>query len=33
MPLSHPEDIVPHTRLAIAKIQNSELYSETGWPA
>ncbi|MBM7439979.1 hypothetical protein JOC24_003402 [Streptomyces sp. HB132] len=28
-----PDDLVPYTRLAIAKIQSAELHSETGWPA
>lgn len=28
-----PDDLVPYTRVAIGKIQNGELYSETGWPA
>ncbi|MFG3323833.1 NUDIX domain-containing protein [Streptomyces sp. NPDC048171] len=32
-PTALPDDLVPYTRLAIAKIQNDELYSETGWPA
>lgn len=32
-PTALPDDLVPYTRLAIAKIQNGELYSETGWPA
>ncbi|MGV9511541.1 NUDIX hydrolase [Streptomyces tendae] len=32
-PAALPENLVPYTRLAIAKIQNGELYSETGWPA
>ncbi|GAA3821612.1 NUDIX domain-containing protein [Streptomyces chiangmaiensis] len=32
-PAALPDDLVPYTRLAIAKIQNGELYSETGWPA
>ncbi|MFG3337262.1 NUDIX domain-containing protein [Streptomyces tendae] len=32
-PAALPGDLVPYTRLAIAKIQNGELYSETGWPA
>ncbi|MFJ2774757.1 NUDIX domain-containing protein [Streptomyces sp. NPDC087300] len=32
-PASLPDDLVPYTRLAIEKIQNGELYSETGWPA
>ncbi|CAL9413074.1 hypothetical protein SUDANB145_01697 [Streptomyces sp. enrichment culture] len=31
-PAALPDDLVPYTRLAIAKIQNGELYSETGWP-
>ncbi|MFG2548202.1 NUDIX domain-containing protein [Streptomyces sp. NPDC048594] len=31
-PAALPNDLVPYTRLAIAKIQNGELYSETGWP-
>ncbi|WP_224306772.1 NUDIX hydrolase [Streptomyces olivaceus] len=31
-PAALPADLVPYTRLAIAKIQNGELYSETGWP-
>jgi 8-oxo-dGTP pyrophosphatase MutT (NUDIX family) len=28
-----PDDLVPYTRQAIAKIRNGELYSETGWTA
>ncbi|MGW4550204.1 NUDIX domain-containing protein [Streptomyces violaceorubidus] len=32
-PAALPDDLVPYTRLAIAEIQNGELYSETGWPA
>ncbi|MZE68675.1 NUDIX domain-containing protein [Streptomyces sp. SID5789] len=32
-PAALPDDLVPYTRVAIAKIQNGELYSETGWPA
>ncbi|MFK4547302.1 8-oxo-dGTP pyrophosphatase MutT (NUDIX family) [Streptomyces tendae] len=32
-PAALPGDLVPYTRLALAKIQNGELYSETGWPA
>ncbi|MEU3099761.1 NUDIX domain-containing protein [Streptomyces sp. NPDC006967] len=32
-PAALPDDLVPYTRLAIEKIQNDELYSETGWPA
>lgn len=32
-PAALPDDLVPYTRLTIAKIQNGELYSETGWPA
>ncbi|MEU1147462.1 NUDIX domain-containing protein [Streptomyces sp. NPDC005863] len=32
-PTALPDDLVPYTRLAITKIQNGELYSETGWPA
>ncbi|MFG2429549.1 NUDIX domain-containing protein [Streptomyces sp. NPDC048590] len=32
-PAALPDDLVPYTRLAIEKIQNGELYSETGWPA
>ncbi|WP_109031248.1 NUDIX domain-containing protein [Streptomyces rubrogriseus] len=32
-PAALPDDLVPYTRQAIAKIQNGELYSETGWPA
>ncbi len=32
-PAALPADLVPYTRLAIEKIQNGELYSETGWPA
>ncbi|MFB7652967.1 MULTISPECIES: NUDIX domain-containing protein [unclassified Streptomyces] len=32
-PSALPDDLVPYTRVAIAKIQNGELYSETGWPA
>ncbi|WP_338673872.1 NUDIX domain-containing protein [Streptomyces sp. SCSIO 30461] len=31
-PAALPDDLVPYTRLAIGKIQNGELYSETGWP-
>ncbi|WP_327290469.1 NUDIX domain-containing protein [Streptomyces sp. NBC_01198] len=31
-PTALPDDLVPYTRVAIAKIQNGELYSETGWP-
>lgn len=26
-----PDDLVPYTRVALEKIQNGELYSETGW--
>ncbi|WP_447035460.1 NUDIX domain-containing protein [Streptomyces sp. DSM 118878] len=32
-PATLPDALVPYTRLVIAKIQNGELYSETGWPA
>ncbi|MFF0165366.1 NUDIX domain-containing protein [Streptomyces prasinus] len=32
-PAALPDDLVPYTRVAIGKIQNGELYSETGWPA
>ncbi len=32
-PNALPDDLVPYTRMAIGKIQNGELYSETGWPA
>ncbi|MEV0577198.1 NUDIX domain-containing protein [Streptomyces sp. NPDC050392] len=32
-PNALPDDLVPYTRVAIEKIQNGELYSETGWPA
>ncbi|WP_432102147.1 hypothetical protein [Streptomyces sp. bgisy091] len=32
-PAALPDDLVPYTRLAIEKIQNGELYSETGWLA
>ncbi|AGJ58878.1 NUDIX domain-containing protein [[Kitasatospora] papulosa] len=32
-PAALPDDLVPYTRLAIAKILSGELYSETGWPA
>ncbi|MFE4217852.1 NUDIX domain-containing protein [Streptomyces sp. NPDC056844] len=32
-PAALPDDLVPYTRSAIAKIRNGELYSETGWPA
>ncbi|MET9356733.1 NUDIX domain-containing protein [Streptomyces sp. NPDC006617] len=32
-PAALPDNLVPYTRQAIAKIQNGELYSETGWPA
>ncbi|MEU0308881.1 NUDIX domain-containing protein [Streptomyces cyaneofuscatus] len=28
-----PDELVPYTRTAIAKIQTGELYSEMGWPA
>ncbi|MET8102418.1 NUDIX domain-containing protein [Streptomyces sp. NPDC005236] len=31
-PAALPDDLVPYTRVAIAKIQNGEVYSETGWP-
>lgn len=31
-PAAPPDNLVPYTRAAIAKIQNGELYSETGWP-
>lgn len=30
-PAALPDDLVPYTRVAIEKIQNGELYSETGW--
>ncbi|MFB6961391.1 NUDIX domain-containing protein [Streptomyces sp. NPDC056309] len=32
-PAALPDDLVSYTRVAIEKIQNGELYSETGWPA
>ncbi|MGV9921567.1 NUDIX domain-containing protein [Streptomyces cellulosae] len=32
-PATLPDNLVPYTRVAIGKIQNGELYSETGWPA
>lgn len=32
-PAALPDDLVPYTRSAIAKIQDGELYSESGWPA
>ncbi|MGW5590306.1 NUDIX domain-containing protein [Streptomyces sp. NPDC003857] len=32
-PAALPDDLVPYTRVAIAKIQNGDLYSETGWLA
>lgn len=32
-PSALPNELVPYTRVAIEKIQNGELYSETGWPA
>ncbi|MFF8732312.1 NUDIX domain-containing protein [Streptomyces sp. NPDC015171] len=32
-PAALPDNVVPYTRVAIGKIQNGELYSETGWPA
>ncbi|MEU0723693.1 NUDIX domain-containing protein [Streptomyces sp. NPDC006140] len=32
-PAALPDNVVPYTRQAISKIQNGELYSETGWPA
>ncbi|WP_414169152.1 NUDIX domain-containing protein [Streptoverticillium reticulum] len=32
-PAALPDDLVDYTRVAIEKIQNGELYSETGWPA
>ncbi|WP_062643785.1 NUDIX domain-containing protein [Streptomyces maremycinicus] len=32
-PAALPDDLVSYTRMAIGKIQNGELYSETGWPA
>ncbi|MGA5343533.1 NUDIX hydrolase [Streptomyces griseoincarnatus] len=32
-PAALPDDLVPYTRVAIGKIQNGELYSESGWPA
>ncbi|WP_420036118.1 NUDIX domain-containing protein [Streptomyces sp. cg28] len=31
-PAALPDDLVPYTRMVIEKIQNGELYSETGWP-
>ncbi|MEU9059105.1 NUDIX domain-containing protein [Streptomyces sp. NPDC048430] len=31
-PAALPDVLVPYTRVAIEKIQNGELYSETGWP-
>ncbi|MFD7862250.1 NUDIX domain-containing protein [Streptomyces sp. NPDC059783] len=31
-PAALPDDLVPYTRVAIERIQNGELYSETGWP-
>ncbi|MFJ6695369.1 NUDIX domain-containing protein [Streptomyces sp. NPDC091272] len=30
-PTALPDNLVPYTRLAIAKIRSGELYSETGW--
>jgi 8-oxo-dGTP pyrophosphatase MutT (NUDIX family) len=32
-PAALPDNLVPCARLAVAKIQNGEPYSETGWPA
>ncbi|MEU8729366.1 NUDIX domain-containing protein [Streptomyces tendae] len=32
-PAALPDDLVAYTRVAIEKIQNGELYSETGWSA
>ncbi|MFD5269505.1 NUDIX domain-containing protein [Streptomyces sp. NPDC058335] len=32
-PAALPDGLVPYTRQAITKIQNGDLYSETGWPA
>ncbi|WP_432012692.1 NUDIX domain-containing protein [Streptomyces cucumeris] len=32
-PAALPDNLVPYTRVAIEKIQNGELYSETGWSA
>ncbi|MFH8391503.1 NUDIX domain-containing protein [Streptomyces sp. NPDC018036] len=32
-PAALPDDLVPYTRVVLEKIQNGELYSETGWPA
>ncbi|AKZ53386.1 putative MutT family protein [Streptomyces ambofaciens ATCC 23877] len=32
-PAALPDNLVSHTRQAIAKIQNGDLYSESGWPA
>ncbi|WP_331735544.1 NUDIX domain-containing protein (plasmid) [Streptomyces sp. NBC_01166] len=32
-PEALPDNLVPYARVAIAKIQDGELYSETGWPA
>ncbi|MFD7999554.1 NUDIX hydrolase [Streptomyces mirabilis] len=32
-PVALPDNLVSYTRVAIGKIQNGELYSETGWPA
>ncbi|MFD6189610.1 NUDIX domain-containing protein [Streptomyces sp. NPDC060275] len=32
-PAALPDDLVPYTRVAIARIRNGEPYSETGWPA
>lgn len=32
-PAALHDHLVPYTRQTIAKIQNGELYSETGWPA
>ncbi|WP_445529742.1 NUDIX domain-containing protein [Streptomyces cyslabdanicus] len=32
-PAALPDDLVSYTRVALEKIQNGELYSETGWPA
>lgn len=31
-PSALPDALVPYTRVAIEKIQNGQLYSETGWP-
>ncbi|MEU8523610.1 NUDIX domain-containing protein [Streptomyces sp. NPDC048577] len=32
-PAALPDNLVPYTRVAIEKIKNGQLYSETGWPA